>query len=71
MEDKLDERMKHSFRWRPETAVSRKWEDLQGRFGPEGEPPSHSMLAMLTVAGSNRMMDFNDIKEWTDVPAKS
>jgi len=55
LEDKLDPRMKHSFRWRPETAVNRKWDDLQGRFGP---------------AGSNRVMDFNDIKEWTDLPAR-
>ncbi|KAH0129256.1 fructosyl amine:oxygen oxidoreductase-like protein, partial [Aureobasidium melanogenum] len=29
MEDKLEPRMKHSFRWRPETAVNRKWDDLQ------------------------------------------
>ncbi|KAF1348510.1 fructosyl amine:oxygen oxidoreductase-like protein [Delphinella strobiligena] len=55
IEDKLDARMKHSFRWRPETAVDRKWEDLQGRFGPEG---------------SNRMMDFNDVKEWTNISAR-
>lgn len=52
MEDKLDPRMKHSFRWRPETAVNRKWEDLQDRFGPEG---------------SNRMMNFGDIVEWTNI----
>ena len=52
MEDKLDPRMKHSFRWRPETAVNRKWEDLQDRFGPEG---------------SNRMMNFGDIAEWTNI----
>ncbi|KAI5275570.1 fructosyl amine:oxygen oxidoreductase-like protein [Aureobasidium subglaciale] len=52
MEDKLDPRVKHSFRWRPETAVNRKWEDLQDRFGPEG---------------SNRMMNFGDIKEWTNI----
>ncbi|TIA43718.1 fructosyl amine:oxygen oxidoreductase-like protein [Aureobasidium pullulans] len=52
MEDKLDPRIKHSFRWRPETAVNRKWDDLQDRFGPEG---------------SNRMMNFGDIKEWTTI----
>ena len=44
--------MKHSFRWRPETAVNRKWEDLQDRFGPEG---------------SNRMMNFGDNVEWTNI----
>ncbi|CAD0058740.1 unnamed protein product [Aureobasidium pullulans] len=52
MEDKLDPCIKHSFRWRPETAVNRKWDDLQDRFGPEG---------------SNRMMNFGDIKEWTTI----
>ncbi|CAD0091796.1 unnamed protein product [Aureobasidium vineae] len=52
MEDKLDPRMEHSFRWRPETAVNREWEDLQDRHGPEG---------------SNRMMNFGDIVEWTNI----
>ncbi|EXJ60199.1 proline dehydrogenase [Cladophialophora yegresii CBS 114405] len=54
MEEKLDERLKHSFRWRPETAVRRDWGDLQGRFGPEG---------------ADRVMDFQDIKEdeWTSI----
>lgn len=43
IEDKLDARMKQSFRWRPETAIDRKWDDLQGRFGPEGRfsAPDH------------------------------
>ena len=50
MEDKLDPIMKESFRWRPETAVNRDWKDLQGRFGPEG---------------SNKVMGFNEVKEWT------
>lgn len=50
LEDKLDEKIKQSFRWRPETAVGRKWDDLQGRYGPEG---------------SNRVMDFQDISAWT------
>jgi len=52
MEDKLDERMKHSFRWRPETAVGRNWNDLQGRYGPEG---------------SKQVMDFQKIRGWTNV----
>lgn len=57
MEDKLDPRMKHSFRWRPETAINRDWDDLHGRFGPDG---------------SNRVMQFGDIseEEWTTVPAR-
>jgi sarcosine oxidase/L-pipecolate oxidase len=33
MEGSLEPRLKHSFRWRPETAVDRDWEDTQGRFG--------------------------------------
>lgn len=33
MEGKLTEEFKESFRWRPETAVNRNWEDTQGRFG--------------------------------------
>ncbi len=37
MEDKLDERMVRSWRWRPETAVNRDWRDTQGRFGGSGK----------------------------------
>lgn len=37
LEEKLNPRLKESFRWRPETAVDRKWDGLQGRFGPDGE----------------------------------
>lgn len=50
----MDLQMKDAFRWRPETAVSRKWEDKEGRFGPEG---------------SNRVMSFRDLNEdqWTDI----
>jgi sarcosine oxidase/L-pipecolate oxidase len=33
MEDTLDSRMKHVWRWRPETAERRDWEDVQGRTG--------------------------------------
>lgn len=50
MEGILDERMAKSFRWRPETAVNRNWEDTQGRFG-----------------GSNTVMDFQKVKEWTKI----
>jgi hypothetical protein len=39
LEGKLNSRLKHSFRWRPETAVDRKWDSLQGRHGPEGGLP--------------------------------
>lgn len=33
MEGTLDERMGDAFRWRPEQAIDRNWEDTQGRFG--------------------------------------
>ncbi len=33
MEGVLDARLKEAFRWRPETAVGRDWNDVQGRRG--------------------------------------
>lgn len=33
LEGKLDPRMQEVWRWRPETAVGRDWEDVQGRMG--------------------------------------
>ncbi|KAI1617298.1 oxygen oxidoreductase [Exophiala viscosa] len=33
LDGNLEPRLKKSFRWRPETAVNRNWEDTQGRFG--------------------------------------
>ncbi|EEQ29392.1 hypothetical protein McanMca71_004284 [Microsporum canis] len=56
MESKLDPRLEKAFRWRPETAVGRDWGALQGRYGPDG---------------SNRVMNFQDIKEteWTTIGA--
>ncbi|KAH8601751.1 oxygen oxidoreductase [Bisporella sp. PMI_857] len=33
MEGVLDERLKEAFRWRPETAINRDWQDVQGRRG--------------------------------------
>ena len=33
LEDKLDQRLKQAFRWRPETAVNRNWDDVQRRRG--------------------------------------
>lgn len=37
MEGKLDPRLKTAFRWRPETAINRDWNHLQGRFGGPNE----------------------------------
>ncbi len=55
LEDKLDEKLKRSFRWRPETAVDRDWRDLQGRFGPDG---------------ANRVLDFQEVTAWTQIPSQ-
>lgn len=52
MEDRLDEKLRHSFRWRPETAIGRNWRDLQGRFGPDG---------------ANRVMGFQEVANWTHI----
>lgn len=54
LEDRMNPLMREAFRWRPETAVDRKWEDREGRFGPEG---------------SNRVMNLHDLeeKQWTEI----
>lgn len=54
LENKMDPQMENAFRWRPETAVNRKWEDKEGRFGPEE---------------SNHVMNFSDLKavQWTEI----
>lgn len=69
MESKLDSRMKHSFRWRPETAVDREWDDLQDRFGPEGKSIVLHKNRLLMRLGSNCIMDFSNV-EWTVIPAR-
>jgi len=56
MEDKLDPEMKETFRWRPETASKRNWQDLQGRFGPDG---------------SNRVMDLRTVNDWTTLEVRA
>ena len=33
LEGNLDEKLKQAFKWRPETAVNRNWDDVQGRRG--------------------------------------
>ena len=52
LEDRMDPKMMHRFSWRPETAVNRNWRDVQDRFGPKG---------------SNHVMDFQKITEWTSI----
>lgn len=50
----MDHQMREAFRWRPETAVDRRWEDKEGRFGPKG---------------SNHVMNFGDLQDdlWTTI----
>ncbi|KAF2148638.1 FAD dependent oxidoreductase [Myriangium duriaei CBS 260.36] len=52
LEDKLDSQIKECYKWRPETASHRNWQDKQGRFGPPG---------------SNRVMDLGDVYDWTSI----
>lgn len=52
LEGKLDPRMKKAFRWRPEQAKGRDWEDLQERWGPEG---------------SKRVMNLQEVEGWTRI----
>lgn len=56
VEDKLDPRMKHVWRWRPETAVNRNWEDVQGRMGG-----SYKVLNLVDIPGD----------QWTQIGAAS
>ncbi len=36
LEGVMEPRLKHGFRWRPETAVHRDWRDTQHRYGADG-----------------------------------
>lgn len=36
LEGNIESKLKHGFRWRPETAVGRDWRDTQGRYGGDG-----------------------------------
>ena len=55
LEGRLDSRMAHSWRWRPETAVNRDWNDTQGRFGGRNE-----VVDFQSIRDS----------EWTSIPAR-
>lgn len=52
LEGSMNPLMKERFRWRPETAINRDWTDLQDRHGPKG---------------SDRVMDFQKVKAWTNI----
>lgn len=55
LEGKLDHRLKRAFRWRPETAVNRNWDDvlIQSRRG-----------------GPKKFMDFGTVGGWTNTPPR-
>jgi sarcosine oxidase / L-pipecolate oxidase len=55
VEDKLDPRMKQSWRWRPETAVDRDWGALQSRWGGPNK-----LRDFATIAED----------QWTTLPAR-
>lgn len=37
LEERVDDRTRRAFRWRPETAVNRNWWDVQDRWGADGK----------------------------------
>ncbi|KAI1737045.1 fructosyl-amino acid oxidase [Xylaria scruposa] len=51
LEDKVDDRTRRAFRWRPETAVNRDWWDVQGRWGAQGEVMDFDDVRGWTMIG--------------------
>lgn len=54
LESKLEPRLKHLFRWRPETAVNRDWWDTQNRFGVKLEVMDFQKVKGWTDIGQSR-----------------
>ncbi|KAL3459684.1 FAD dependent oxidoreductase [Aspergillus heterothallicus] len=52
LEGVLEEKLKHGFRWRPETAVGRDWRDTQHRFGGDGSVGDFQKVTLWTNVGS-------------------
>lgn len=52
MEGTLDPKMAESYRWRPETAVNRDWNDTQGRSGRTNEVMDFQKVTQWTAIGS-------------------
>jgi len=56
MEGKLDPKLAESFRWRPETAVNRNWEDTQGRSGgPNRVVDFHEVKSWTHIGHTSRI----------------
>ncbi|KAL4966713.1 NAD(P)/FAD-dependent oxidoreductase [Aspergillus stella-maris] len=54
LEGKLERRLKHAFRWRPETAVDRDWRDTQHRHGGDGTIGDFQKVYAWTHVGLER-----------------
>ncbi|KAI8625716.1 fructosyl-amino acid oxidase [Xylariaceae sp. FL1651] len=53
LEDRIDTRTRHAFRWRPEIAVNRNWWDVQGRWGAQGKVMDFNEVKGWTRVGED------------------
>lgn len=53
IEGAMESRLKHSFRWRPETAVGRDWCNTQNRFGGDGTVRDFQKVDEWTAIGES------------------
>lgn len=49
----MESRLKHGFRWRPETAMDRDWRDTQHRFGGDGNVRDFQKVDEWTAIGES------------------
>ncbi|OJJ60278.1 hypothetical protein ASPSYDRAFT_201671 [Aspergillus sydowii CBS 593.65] len=55
LEGVLEPRLKHGFRWRPETAVGRDWRDTQHRYGGDGTVRDFQKVEAWTRIGVSNL----------------
>jgi sarcosine oxidase/L-pipecolate oxidase len=53
LEGMLEPKLKHGFRWRPETARERDWRDTQNRFGGDGTVMDFQKVHCWTKVGES------------------
>jgi sarcosine oxidase/L-pipecolate oxidase len=53
MDGIIEPRLKHGFRWRPETATDRDWRNTQHRFGGDGTVRDFQMVSEWTAIGES------------------
>ncbi|KAI0967346.1 fructosyl-amino acid oxidase [Xylaria arbuscula] len=53
LENRIDERTRRAFRWRPEIAEDRNWWHVQGRWGAQGEVMDFNKVKGWTNIGEN------------------